>query len=67
MKNPCVVKDDEWLSSLLKAGFHLNRRLMVISVVITIVPHHHVRSRTSHLFGGVYSMVPVQPGGSISK
>ena len=40
---------------------------MVISVVKTIEPHHHVRSRTSHLFGGVYSMVPVQPGGSISK
>jgi len=25
-----------------------------MSVVVTIVPHHQMRSWTSHLFGGVY-------------
>jgi hypothetical protein len=29
-----------------------------ISVVVTIVPHHQMRSWTSHLSGGVYSVVP---------
>jgi hypothetical protein len=38
-----------------------------ISVFVTIVPLHQMRSWTSHLFGGVCSMVPVRPGGSISN